>query len=90
MFMMYTCLISVIWRQLLHCMLILQYYSFKVSFSLSLSLSASLPLSLCLSSPSSLSDWSTLSVYSYHSELVHDIIESDDDKYDDEDDSNGK
>ena len=79
MFMMYTCLISVIWRQLLHCMLILQYCSFKVSLS-----SLSLPLFLFLS------DWSTLSVYSYHSELVHDIIESDDDKYDDEDDSNGK
>ena len=42
---------------------------------------------LCLVS----SDWSTLSVYSYSSELVHDIFESDDDdKFEDEDDSNGK
>ena len=79
MCMMYTYLISVIWKQLLRCMLIIQYCSFKVSLS-----SLSLPLFLLLS------DWSTLSVYSYHSELVHDIIESDDDKYDDEDDSNGK
>ncbi|XP_011406496.1 PREDICTED: probable RNA polymerase II nuclear localization protein SLC7A6OS isoform X2 [Amphimedon queenslandica] len=33
-------------------------------------------------------DWSTLSVYSHSSILIHDIFESDDDKFEDEDDSN--
>lgn len=35
-----------------------------------------------------ISDWTTLSVY--ETEFVHDIIESDDDHYEDEDDSNGR
>ena len=43
-----------------------------------------------LLSPHLVSDWSTLSAHSNEVELVHDIIDSSDDEhYDDEDDSNG-
>ena len=36
------------------------------------------------------SDWNTLSRYCYEPELVHDIIDSDEEYYEDEDDSNGE
>ena len=73
--MMFICLVTAIWRQSAHCKIIL---IIRVHILVSVS-------------PYLFSDWSTLSVYSQSSLLIHDILESDDDdKFEDEDDSNGK